>query len=311
MKETVRARYDQLLRGELYADPLNVFVKIEPHKLKKDQDGAYRLISGVSLVDTMVDRIIFGDLAERVLQTSTQTPSYIGWSPIRGGWRNIIGKFGSKPVVCLDKSSWDWTVVEWMVDAFTQFVLGIAVNPPRWWKEMVRSRMILLYRDAVFRFQDGTELRQGEWGIQKSGSFLTIIFNTVLQYILHVLADPEALDALMALLGDDSVQIKPEDLEDYIKRLEALGPIVKGCKTQHWVEFAGFAFTGLTCVPAYWKKHLFSLRYAENPVETLQSYQLIYAHDPVMFEYLTNELVRYGPQHCVPRQWCLEIMNYK
>lgn len=299
------------MRDEDYADPLNVFVKIEPHKLKKDQDGAYRLISGVSLVDTMVDRILFGDLAERVLETSTQTPSYIGWSPIRGGWRNIARKFAGRQVVCLDKSSWDWTVVEWMVEAFTRFILGTAVNPPHWWKTLVEKRIRLLYRDAVFRFQDGTELKQAEWGIQKSGSFLTIIFNTVLQYILHALADPHALDVLMALLGDDSVQTKPEDLPSYIKRLEALGPIVKSSKVQHWVEFAGFAFTGLTCVPAYWKKHLFSLRYAENPVETLQSYQLIYAHDPVMFGYLTNELVRFGAHHCVTRQWCLEVMNYK
>lgn len=309
VRGTVHSRFNQLLAGEPVADPLNVFIKQEPVKHKKERNGAYRLISGVSLVDSLVDRILFGWLLRVILMKKLETPSMIGWSPVRGGWRYIQALFGSSPVVCLDKSAWDWTVQPWMIEDFTEFLLELPVNPPAWWMDMVKLRMKLLYRDAVFRFQDGTELRQGEWGIQKSGSLLTIVLNTVMQVMLHKRVRPCDGRRIIAL-GDDTAQDAPDDLDQYIRDVEALGPKIKEARLQHWTEFAGFAFYGNTCVPAYWKKHLFKLKYAENPVETLQSYQVLYSHDPAMSSYLEGELSRLDSALVVPRRWCRDIMDY-
>lgn len=309
VKASVKQRFDSLLRGEAVADPLNMFIKREPVKLAKDRLGAYRLISGVSLIDTFVDRILFGWFARVVVDTAAETPSMIGWSPMRGGWNYIRWLFKHRPVVCLDKSAWDWTVLEWMVRDFTSFILQLPVSPPGWWVDMVKLRMKLLYHVPVYQFKDGTQVCQNEWGIQKSGSFLTIIFNTVMQYMVHVRASPGSEHDVMVILGDDTAQQTPRDLQDYVSRIEKLGPKLKGAKVQHWVEFAGFAYFGKSVVPAYWKKHLFKLRYAENLLETLRSYQLLYSHDAVMFEYLEREVCEIDVGSALPRVWCREVMD--
>lgn len=307
VRNVVHGRFTSLLNGEEVADPLNMFVKPEPVKEAKERSGAYRLISGVSLVDSLVDRILFGWLLRVSLQQVCETPSMVGWSPIRGGWRYISRIFGSKPVICLDKSAWDWTVQPWMIRDFETFLLNLPVNAPAWWKQMVRRRMYLLYRAAVFRFKDGTEIEQGEWGIQKSGSLLTIILNTVMQVMIHERVRPNSGDRVLAL-GDDTVQDVPENLEQYVSDVEALGPKLKECVVQNWVEFAGFAYFGMTCVPAYWNKHMFNLMYAQNVEETLRSYQILYSHDPIMSEYLEGELVALGYRP-YPGPWCRLVMN--
>lgn len=301
-------RFNQLLEGDLVADPINVFVKREPIKSAKEKVGAYRLISGVSLIDCLVDRVIFGWLLRQVLSTVNETPCMVGWSPMRGGWRRIRQIFKDGPVVCLDKSAWDWTVVEWMIYAFEQFILDLPINAPEWWQNMVKARIRLLYRDAVFQFQDGTTLKQGLWGIQKSGSLLTIIFNSVLQYVLHVVAGGDPDDKIV-IVGDDTAQKAVADLAGYIKRIEAVGPKVKPSGVKHWVEFAGFCFVGNSFFPAYWAKHLYNLKYTRTAIETLQSYQLIYAHEPIMWRFVEEQLASLDPTKVRTRRECLEVVN--
>lgn len=313
VRQTVRNRFNELLSGKLVADNINVFVKREPVTLAKESLGRYRLISGVSLTDNLVDRILFGWLLRVAVETATKTPSMVGWSPLRGGWRYIFRHFRGKPVVCLDKSSWDWTVVEWQVHAFTSFIKSLPINPPSWWTDMVDARMKLLYEIPTFEFQDGTVASQSGIGIQKSGSLLTILFNCVSQSLLHYRVMARLGYPLSykepKVLGDDTVQETPPELERYVQILESMGPKVKGVKIQHWVEFAGFAFLPKACVPAYWKKHLYNLRYTENPVETLRAYQILYAHDPAMFAYLERVLSRWGAGFVLARSWCKHVFD--
>lgn len=51
-------RFNNLVSGNLQCDPIKVFVKQEPHKRKKLDEGRLRLISSVSLIDTIIDRIL-------------------------------------------------------------------------------------------------------------------------------------------------------------------------------------------------------------------------------------------------------------
>lgn len=309
VKSIVRQRFNQLLEGNAVADPIKIFVKREAHKLKKLQTGAYRLISGVSLVDSLIDRILFGWILRRALDTVGTNPSMVGWSPVRGGWKYLKAYFAGKTLACLDKSAWDWTVQEWMIAAALDFIKQLAVNPPEWWIHMVELRFRLLFKDAVYQFSDGTQVKQPYWGIQKSGSLLTILLNTLWQYLLHVVARPEQPNIRMKIMGDDTVQEAPEDLEAYARDIAKLGACIKEVKTQNWIEFAGFAQFGMTCVPCYWRKHLFNLKYAERPMETLQSYQVLYSHDDIMSRYLERELLAYGAECVLPRSWCRSVMD--
>lgn len=314
LKNLVFLRIDSLLGGELRHDDLKVFVKQEAHKLRKLQDGAVRLISAVSLVDTMIDRILFGWLGRAVLANVCRTPCMVGWSPVRGGWRLVHRRFKDKPVVCLDKGSWDWTVPDFIVDIWLEVVKGLAIGASTEWSILVEMRFRALFTEARFRFDDGTVVHQPHKGVMKSGCYLTIILNSLGQSALHYLANSR-LGRPMAenqpyTIGDDTVQDSFEGIEDYTKVLESFGIIVKGAKVKHHVEFAGFAYDGITCWPAYWQKHLFNVAHTPVLAEVLNSYQYLYVHEPVMYDFFVRLAREVGPAAYLPREVALDIMDY-
>lgn len=313
-KEVVYYRFQQLLNGENVADDIKVFVKQEPHKLKKLAEGRVRLISAVSLIDSTVDRILFGWLGRAVLNSVGYTPCLVGWSPVRGGWIPFQDRFRGKPTNCLDKEAWDWTVTDWLVDVWLEVVLELGLGHAPWWADMVRLRFKILFEDCVFRFEDGTRVRQGTKGIMKSGCFLTIILNSLGQSILHYAAMQRMGHALNyrepLVLGDDTVQEAVPELELYVQHLEQLGARVKGAKVMHFVEFAGFAYDGQFCYPAYWQKHLFNMAHSDNLREMLPNYQYLYVHEPVMYEFICRVAREVCPDAILPRCIAIDIMDF-
>lgn len=299
-RNLVWLRFSSLLNGVEAADPIKVFIKQEPHKLEKIREGRYRLISAVSLIDTMVDRILFAFLARRMLSSVGKTPCLVGWTPLYGGHRLLAGEFPDE-VICLDKSMWDWTVPAWLVEAWLNFLRNIVYEPAEWWLDMVTMRFRMLFRSATFMFLDGTVCKQPCWGIMKSGCYLTILLNSLGQSLCHYVAAARLSLPIEEIqpwcMGDDTVQHCFPRLEDYLKVLEELGVIPKRAMKQDWVEFAGFAITRDCAWPSYWKKHLYILRHMEETfaVETLVSYQLLYTYEPVMLAVIQRELVRRDP----------------
>lgn len=313
VRQHVKIRFDQLLMGNLISDDIKVFVKQEPHKLKKIQDGTYRLISAVSLIDTLIDRILFAWIARAQLDTVGRTPCLVGWSPVRGGWRAMQNRFANSAVNCLDRSAWDWTVQGYLVDLWILFLENLPINPPEWWLHMMKARFKLLFEEVWFKFEDGTRVKQGTRGVMKSGCYLTILLNSLSQSLLHYIANDRCGQPMAKKqpysIGDDTVQEALEWLEDYVRQLEILGVTVKGAKVQHWVEFAGFCFDGKTCYPAYWQKFLYNLSHTERLGETLMSYQYLYVNEPVMYEFICRVARELGPQYVLPKLEALDIMN--
>jgi len=311
LKSAVRCRFNDLRRGEAVADPIKVFVKPEPHSVKKLAEGRYRIISAVSLVDTMVDRILFGWMARKALSTVGMTPCMLGWSPLRGAWRDLKRFYAGSPVICTDKSGFDWSVQGYMVDLWLRFVKDLAKCHEQWWSDMVDLRFRLLFEDAVFQFPDGSQAKQQTKGIMKSGCFLTLILNSVAQSLAHYIAmyrmgyhttlrQPHAM-------GDDTVQKPPPELEKYLEILTSLGFQIKGGKVQDWIEFCGFSYYS-TCTPSYWDKHLFNLQYGDLRSK-LGSYQVLYANEPEMFRFLERVAVQVDPGLALSEGIAKSIMN--
>lgn len=311
-------RMQEMLRtGEPVSDPINVFVKQEPHKLAKIEEGRERLISAVSLIDTMIDRVLFGWLMRVALQTVGRTPSMVGWTPLRGGWKLLRLYYNMKAVMCIDKKAWDWTLQGFMVEIWYQVLVALAVGAADWWLKLVKLRFKALFSDAcVFEFSDGTQVQQTTEGVMKSGCFLTLILNTFSQSILHYIVcvrlgiDP--MTGQPHVMGDDTVQEAVPDLEAYVREMEKLGAIIKGCKVQNWIEFAGFGIAdlgrGVTCFPVYWQKHLYKLEYAEL-ADVLISYQMLYANEPVMFGFLQELARRIDPTLVLDGVEAKAVMN--
>lgn len=289
IRSEVYQRYESLCKGALYADPLKVFIKQEPHKRKKLLDGRLRLIMSVSLIDAIVDRVLFMKLMHKVVRNYARTHIMIGWSPAKGGYRFLNSIFQGMETLSIDKKAWDWTVPIWLLDAVRDVIFKLAADAPDWWRRAVEGRFQMLFRRASFSFSDGSTVVQGKPGVMKSGCYLTIFINSIAQLILHemasaklnIVADP------IVVIGDDTLQKLIAEWKEYVKYLETLGFTLEVERHQARYEFAGFTYRN-DYRPAYTQKHLFMLSHLTTDrtiaLQTLQNYQVLYAFDEEMMK---------------------------
>lgn len=298
------------------ADPIKVFIKPEAHKLSKIAEGRWRLISAVSAVDTMVDRILFGRFCRNLVAKTTLTPLMVGWSPLNSGHRFIHDKFRGKQTRGLDKTAWDWTVRPWLLHAVREIILSLLEGHTPGFKAMVESRWRSLFRDAVLQFADGTQVQQPGWGVMKSGCYLTIVLNSIGQLVYHALAlkhIQRPLDYVkFVVIGDDvTVEDFPEFAE-YEKWILDNGALLKPSHPTKHVEFAGFVFTtedGVDkCWPEYWRKHIYMMSHSQLEVaQFMSSYCILYAMEPNFGEYIRWIMARECPDQLMDRHGCKSV----
>lgn len=315
-----KSNQDPILQG--ICDPIKLFIKPEPHKLKKIEDGRLRLISSVSLIDSCVDRFLFIRLSYKMVQivNDLKTPVMVGWSPFKGGhllmrhgWENV------KEFVCIDKSAWDWSIPPWMINMMKEIVKRLSDDAPEWWDHMVDVRFDCLFGNPEFIFSDFGRVRQGFPGIMKSGCYLTILLNSVGQLILHAVTmamlgkTSETMAILPKVLGDDSVQPMFPYVDDYVSIVEQLG---FSCKVEKlgYIDFAGYKYKDFKFYPAYKNKHVFRLQHLTDQEDvmrsTLVSYQIMYVFDEEFLDILQGITRLCGFPDCVvDRQRLLALAN--
>lgn len=317
-REVLRTCVWQRMRNLLVkpeADPLNVFVKQEPHKVKKIRENRFRLISGVSFVDTMIDRILFHGLAAAVKRSVMWTPALIGWAPHSGQHRLLSSMFGRRKVMSIDKEAWDWTLREWMVNGLKNFLKRLCVNMPDWWEKMVDARFEMLFTRAVWRFSDGDEWIQTFTGIMKSGCYLTIILNSAAQVYLHhatlVRMRCERDFGTLFAVGDDTVQDEEEHLLEYVYTLGTLGCWPKKPVVGYRFEFCGFEYYGGEIMPLYRDKHQFNIEHVDPGTrdEVLASYLLMYAFSNKDYQRLASLVSDAGLSRLWSRQRCIRFLD--
>nr|AWY11067.1 putative RNA-dependent RNA polymerase [Motts Mill virus]AWY11079.1 putative RNA-dependent RNA polymerase [Motts Mill virus]AWY11199.1 putative RNA-dependent RNA polymerase [Motts Mill virus] len=284
----------------LAADPIKLFIKQEPHKISKLIEGRLRLISAVSMVDTMIDRMLFQELFASVVSSPFRTPVAIGWTPLGSGAAYFKAHFSGK-TFDTDKKHWDWTFPFWLLEDCYK-VLTSCHYAPAWWHRLAHARFMALYSEAVFRFPDGSTLQQPYPGIQKSGCYLTLLLNSLGQWMLHVLAEASIGCKVKCIsFGDDVTQESTEFDESFANYYRKLGfSLQTGVHDDP--EFIGFhIYPQSAFLPSYRDKHVFLLshltRDEENAVATLRSYQYLYWFDKSFLEFLKNiALARNLPQ---------------
>lgn len=295
----VAERLEALRKGDFVADAINLFVKQEPHKQSKLKDGRYRLISAVSLVDTMVDRILFGHLKQEAWEES---PILIGWTPRQGGFRWLWEKLAGADRLEIDKRAWDWSLQPWIYEAALEVINQLSLNATEEWRWLVAARFEMLFERARFEF-GGVRVEQAEPGIMKSGCFLTIFVNSLAQLLLHNVAVRRvALQRVIEqpyCMGDDTIQRCWADraqVDLYVRELNRLGCEVGDCELIP--KGAAFTFCGFTVskdqvVPAYRAKHCYVLKHLDDEVavETLDSYQQDYVFEPHMYGHIADGLL--------------------
>lgn len=293
LRVLVKSKCVDLIRGDYAPDPINVFIKPEPHKLSKIEEGRERLISAVSLEDSMIDRMLYREFQARNQQEITPVKQM--YSPRNGGFIRLASAF-PQGSLSIDKKNWDFTVPKWMVFLWRDFLEDlIGGTCPDWWRRLHRGRFEALFGpDVLFVFPDGAMAKQGFWGIMKSGCFNTLFLNSVGQVIIALLAKKRLGLSFGEFwtVGDDTVEEIPPNVESYLAEIEKLGFMVKQADVNRHVEFCGFLVDHSQIRPAYWKKHLFKVLYSGGPhwVEMLTVYSFLYAFEPSMYDFVSEVL---------------------
>ncbi|APG75796.1 hypothetical protein 2 [Hubei sobemo-like virus 25] len=294
----------RLQEGDM--DPIRLFIKPEPHKLKKLEGHRYRLISSVSVVDQVVHAMLFGVLNDKMSDNWPYIPNKSGWSPHYGGYRNI-------PLtgwMATDKSGWDWSAQPWtfeMVFTLRKMLCQNLEEHPLWEKLAARAYQ-QLYTDPVFINTYGHLLQQKKPGVQKSGCFNTLADNCIQQVIIHyrVCDDLGLAPGQMMCMGDDVYQQTPPDKDRY---LEKLGEYCRLKEAAEVPEFAGYRFGHRRIEPLYKGKHAFVLLHLNEQLaqDTLDSYSLMY-HESRDRDFV-RALIRIMGYETRPLEWADEIFH--
>lgn len=213
-------------------DPVRLFVKEEPHSLKKIMSGKLRLISGVSLVDQLKERLICR------LQNSAEINSW-ETCPSKPGVGlddesmlvvadTLDGLLAGGDLSAMDISGWDWSVKDWELKADAEFRRRSTGSSRGSLFDFLLRAQAHCVSNSVLVMPNGDMYAQLDPGIQLSGSYCTSSSNSRMRIVASLVARQMAGHPLtgvdMIAMGDDSVE---RHLVGVSNSLVDLGHIVK------------------------------------------------------------------------------------
>lgn len=254
------------------SDPIRLFIKPEPHKKSKLEKKSYRLISSVSIIDQIIDHMLFDEFNNKIQENHVYQVPQVGWAPVKQGWMHM-----PTTGVAMDKSGWDWSVLPWLIDLVLEFREAMCVNMTDEWRKLAYWRYHELFAEPLMVTSSGHLLQQRQPGVMKSGCVNTITDNSIMQDVLNkvVMSRTGQCSRWVMSMGDDTLQECPADIHAYVEELK------KYCLVKEVVfavEFAGFRFALNHVEPLYTSKHCYTLLHLDPRLaaETAESYALLY-----------------------------------
>ncbi|QGY99242.1 P1-P2 fusion protein [Groundnut rosette assistor virus] len=231
LQKIAEARFEEMTPVELVqhglCDPIRLFVKGEPHKQAKLDEGRYRLIMSVSLVDQLVARVLFQDQNKREIKLWRSIPSKPGFGlstdeQVLSFTESLAHRVGvpatelitewNKFLVPTDCSGFDWSVADWMLedDMEVRNRLTMGLNPLL---VRLRAGWLKCIANSVLCTSDGHLLSQTVPGVQKSGSYNTSSSNSR----IRVMCAFHCGASWAVAMGDDALESVDSNLAEYKK----------------------------------------------------------------------------------------------
>lgn len=219
-------------------DPVRLFNKNEPHKKAKLVEKRVRLIMNVSLVDQVVERVLYGAASrlEIMNHRNLEQKPGLGLSDEEAVHfveqiKRLSTPEGGK-VVDDDCSGWDFSYQDedqWMVDE-SRIAQYRAEKEQRWWSLsretplaqaiVNRGRCAML---SVMCFSDGQLVAQEAPGIQLSGRYETSSGNSKARKMNSLIVGSR----WCTTMGDDAVEQWRKEFEKVVALYAQLGKTVK------------------------------------------------------------------------------------
>lgn len=253
----VEAAVDYVEGG--FVDPIRLFIKNEPHTIEKVAQNRYRLVSSVSIVDELIERLLGGPQNETEIDHWLYCPSKPGiglsndeqttqFYEVMKPW---IKKGTLKKS---DVSGWDMNFKGWMYKADYYRRLSMASGEfHAQWGKMLKGRFVCLSRSLLIT-SDGVVYAQTIDCLMKSGSYFTSSTNSAARVILATLLGADYAVAM----GDDCVE--SNERETLPSLYEQMGFRIKGlelCTSSF--EFCSHEFYPDRAVPLNFWKGVFRL----------------------------------------------------
>lgn len=280
-------------------DPIYTFIKDEPHKAEKLKDNRLRVISGVSLVDNIIERVLFSTQNKIEIQLNEHIPYKPGMGLHDDGQKALYSWFQrcqrAFKLCSTDVSAWDWSVPGYLMDMEKDYRLATG-STTGGWATLVSCYMYGLAR-KVFQLPSGEMFEQTIPGIQASGTYITSSGNSHMRHMLASLVqlclgyDFDGV-AEGCQMGDDALE---RFLDGLLEMYVSLGFKVKGvsmmpdgvfsfCSTFWDKDWRG--------QPESWTKTLFRFLF-KNPGDPLfESYRQQLERDLRHYPNLTSLLER-------------------
>lgn len=188
-------------------DPVRVFVKKEPHAKKKQLSKRWRLISSVSIVDNLIERLLFSTQNKKEVQLWESIPSApgIGLSLDEGleSLRTRIMKYAqgdASQIAESDIIGFDWSVQAWELKFDAEMRCQL-MGANALLRKLIHARVHCLSR-SIYVTCSGRMIAQTHPGIQLSGSYNTSSSNSRIRVALAYLVGCTWAVAM----GDDALE---------------------------------------------------------------------------------------------------------
>jgi hypothetical protein len=258
-----------------FRDAVYTFIKDEPHKREKLDTNRLRIISGVSLVDNLIERVLF----TRQNKLEIKLNAHLTYKPGMGlhdeGLQNLYAWFLAcerKFELCsTDVSAWDWSLPEWLILMERDYRKAVSSRTGAY------ARIVDAYYYGicrkVFQLPSGELFQQNIPGLQASGCFNTSSGNS---HMRHMLATCVQLSlGVDAGVTGEGCQMGDDALERHVPGMDSVyrdfGFTVKGITVMPKKQFS-FCSTSWNGnwrgSPESWQKTLFRFLF-KNPVDPL------------------------------------------
>jgi hypothetical protein len=279
---------DLVRRG--FVDPMLVIEKNEPLKVDKFLQGKQRNIIACSVIDEIIDKLLFGPLNKNQVDRWGDISSCIGLGFTEDGIRKIFTAMlylglesGGKPLASSDVSGFEFCVQKWGYKGdFLRRCAALGITPDHPFARLMWARMLCVM-SSVFVFTNGDVVAQSFPGWQKSGTTNTSSTNTAIRLLLAFLVGSAAARAA----GDDCVEAQ---VPDAVQRYAALGVKIKSYDacTPDDFEFCSHRFVrGHPPEPLNALKSFYKLCCETPTFEKLKQVFTVFLHSKEMVAFAT------------------------
>jgi len=275
----VKERMLGLINGVVTADPVRLFIKNEPHPARKRETKTWRLIMNVSLVDVIIEKMLFNSQNKAEIKSHAMCYSRPGMGNEDYDYvnmRNMRSVLPGELNASGDVRGFDWSVRAWELRWDARFrCLQAGASPTSWYSRAVMARCEALV-GAVLMLSDGRMYMPVLPGIQLSGSNNTSSTNSRIRVLIAFL-----IGARWALAnGDDCVE---DPVDDAVAKYKRLGHNLRfyAVTPRAEIDFCSHQYSTGGVVPNNYGKALYRLLSLDIvPEEHLLQFEHYVRHVP-------------------------------